>query len=63
MEGKEFYKELGKYFLDVSKLIFGGVVLATILKIENVNQGIVVSLGALATLLTSMIGFIILKRK
>lgn len=30
--------EIGKYFLDVSKLLFGGVVLASIIRMEDVSK-------------------------
>jgi hypothetical protein len=38
MDEKDFNKELEKYFLDISKLIFGGIVIASIIKIENVSR-------------------------
>ena len=63
MDNNEYRKELGKYFLDVSKLIFGGVVLATILKLENINRALVLGLGLFATLIFAKIGFNYLKKK
>ena len=62
MDEKDFNKEFGKYFLDISKLIFGGVVLATILKIENINRVLVLALGACAALFFAWYGFRNLKK-
>lgn len=63
MENRDFDKELGKYLLDVSKLIFGGTVLASILKIDNVNYVLVLFLGFIITIIFAYFGFVILKRK
>ena len=63
MERKEFDKELGKYLLDLSKLIFGGGVLATILKIEDINRLIVLISGLVIAGVTAYIGFGILNKK
>ena len=35
---RETKKEIGKYLIDVSKLIFAGMVLTSIIKIENVSK-------------------------
>lgn len=63
MDGKEFDKELGKYFLDISKLIFGGIVIASIIKIEDVSRLGLLVIGIVVTSMFAWIGFRILKRK
>ncbi len=59
----DFRKEIAKYFIDISKLIFGGVVLASIIKIDDVSKVTVSMIGLLVTILLALIGFIILKQK
>jgi len=49
-------KELGKYFIDISKLIFGGVVLSQIINITE-NKHIVLILGVIAAALFAIMGF------
>ena len=61
MIDKDTSKELGKYFVDISKLVLGGVVLATVLKIENFPKIVVIVTGILASLIFSILGFIIIK--
>ena len=63
MDQKEIDKEVGKYFLDVSKLVLGGVVVATILKVENLNRFLVLIFGLIGTLTFALIGFKYLKKK
>ncbi|MFI5218993.1 MAG: DUF6722 family protein [Bacteroidia bacterium] len=63
MNQNEFDKEVGKYFLDISKLIFAGVVLASIIKIEDISKTKVSFIGFIVTLILALIGFIILKPK
>ena len=55
---KNLTKNLGKYFLDISKLIFAGVVLATIIKIEDINKLMVLGLGVFAATGFAVFGFI-----
>lgn len=63
MNREEYRKEIGKYFLDISKLVFGGVVLATILKIEDVPRFWVLVVGSIVTLISAYIGFQFLNYK
>ena len=42
--------ELGKYCIDISKLVFGGVVLAGIMKLD-VNRALLFGLGTVVVLL------------
>ena len=46
----------GDYMLDVSKLVFGGVVLVVILQIESLSNVVLLITGLLATLLTAVFG-------
>ena len=63
MDDKEFNKEFGKYFLDIYKLIFVGIVIASIIKIENVSRYGLLMVGVMVTSIFALIGFRILKRK
>ena len=63
MSNEEFGKEVGKYFLDISKLIFGGVVLASILKIENIDRTLTIFLGTVAAIGFAFIGLAFIKTK
>ncbi|OUO52249.1 hypothetical protein B5F78_12545 [Bacteroides sp. An279] len=49
--------ELGKYCIDISKLVFGGVVLAGIMKLD-VNRALLFGLGTVVVLLTVAAGLI-----
>ena len=53
--------ELGKYFVDISKLVFGGVVLSQILNVTE-NKTILIVLGITASVIFALLGFIILNR-
>lgn len=53
-------KELGKYLLDVSKLIFGGVILSGLMNL-NVNSVVLFVVGGSTVLLTALSGFMFLK--
>ena len=63
MNQEEYDKEFGKYFLDISKLIFGGIVIASIIKIENVSRLSLLMVGIVVTSIFALIGFRLLKRK
>ena len=54
-------KELGNYFIDISKLVFGGSVLSAILEIKDVSNILVLFLGTTATIIFAILGFLILK--
>ena len=55
-------KELGKYLLDVSKLILGGVVLSSVLQI-SFNKLAVILAGVVASATLLILGLLILKDK
>jgi hypothetical protein len=58
----ETQKEIGKYFVDVSKLFLGGIVLATVLKIETVEKIWLVMFGLTVTAIFALTGFIIINK-
>ena len=47
--------ELGKYCIDISKLVFGGVILAGIMKLE-INRTLLFGLGAIIVLIMLITG-------
>lgn len=61
MPRKALYEEAGKYLLDVSKLIFGGVILAGVMNL-NVDKIVLFIIGTLAVIVTAIIGFILFKK-
>lgn len=63
MNESEMKKEIAKFFIDIAKLIFGGVVVASIIKIEDISRIWVLATGLLATSGFALIGFVILKKK
>ncbi len=53
-------KRIGEYFLDVSKLVLGGAVLSTVLKMESVSKsGILITSIAIVVVLSSLGFFLI----
>ena len=54
-------KELGKYFLDISKLVFAGVVLGNIFSGAEFSRLFVLITGMIATLTFALIGFVFTK--
>jgi len=59
----EFRKELGKCFIDISKLVFGGAVLASVIKIENISKLLILFVGTTVTIIFALAGFVILRYK
>ena len=59
---KELRKEIGKFLIDVAKLIIGGVVLLSVLKIQGLTNETTVVGGQMDLLFISlvMLGFAIL---
>lgn len=51
------FAELGKYSIDISKLVFGGVILAGIMKLD-VNRLALFGLGVLVVIATLITGLI-----
>jgi len=54
-------KEIGKYLLDVSKLIFGGAVLFGIMK-EEISLTYIVPVGLVAASSMAVWGFLLIKQ-
>ena len=59
---KTLREQLGKYFVDISKLTFGGVVLSVILDISH-NKPLVLGVGVIATIGIALWGFILVNSK
>ena len=55
-------KEIGNYFIDISKLVFGGVVLSAVFDIQAFSKYLVILSGIIATLVFATIGFLLLKK-
>lgn len=50
------YQEAGKYFLDLSKLVFGGIVLAEIMNLD-IHEGAMFGIGGVAVVVFALFGF------
>ncbi len=57
---KEICKEAAKYSLDLSKLIFGGIILAGLMNF-GINQIVLFVFGLLAVIVTAFVGFSFIK--
>jgi len=58
-------EKVGEFLLDMAKLIFGGLILSSILS-EPINRWVIYSLGVFFSSLLMMVGFILIdnsKRK
>lgn len=49
-------EKMGDYFLDISKLIFGGIILSSIMN-EPINKWVIYSLGSFFSLWLMILGF------
>lgn len=52
-------KQLATYLIDISKLVFGGVVLSQILEISE-NSKLILIIGIMAGMAFAVVGFLIL---
>jgi hypothetical protein len=59
---KNIKEKLGDFFIDIAKLVFGGVVLSVILDISD-NKSLILFFGILATVSLATGGFLILMYK
>jgi len=55
-------EEGGKYCLDVSKIVFGGIILAGIMKQKIENYAALFVLGGIVFVILSTAGFLLLSR-
>ena len=60
---KELRKEIGKFFVDIAKLLIGGVVLSSVLKIQGLSNTSVIVYGFIVAVLLATLGFIIMNKK
>ena len=56
-------KEIGKYLIDISKLVLGGVVLSSILTMEDTPKAMLLLGGLVATFVLAIFGFSLIKKK
>lgn len=56
-------QKVGDYLLDVSKLVFGGSVLSTVLGMEFVSKGDILIVSVLAVLILFSCGLLLIKEK
>ncbi len=54
-------KRVGEYFLDVSKLVFGGAVLNSVLKMESVPKNDILIMSVAGVLALASLGFFLTK--
>lgn len=62
MKGKSkevILSETGKFLIDIAKLVFGGVILAGIMKYENINPWLLFSIGGSVVLICFLSGLIL----
>ena len=58
---KELYVEVAKYTLDLSKLVFGGVILTLIIN-ANINKIATFVFGCITLVIFVAIGYVLLKK-
>lgn len=49
----------GEYMLDMSKLVFGGIVLVVVMQIETLSNQILLTMGILASISSSLLGIML----
>ena len=52
--------ETGKFLVDIAKLVFGGIILAGIMKYESINSVMLYSVGGMAVIICFLSGLILL---
>ncbi len=55
-------EEIGKYYFDLSKLSFVGLVIGTILELKDQRSVILIFLGSLLTIILGLLGNLYLKK-
>jgi hypothetical protein len=51
--------ETGRFLIDIAKLVFGGVILAGIMKYDNINPWLLFSIGGIVVLVCFLSGVIL----
>ena len=51
--------ETGKFLIDIAKLVFGGVILAGIMKYENINPWLLFSIVGIVVLICFLTGLLL----
>lgn len=51
--------ESGKFLIDIAKLVFGGIILAGIMKFESINTTLLYTLGSMAVLVCFVAGLVL----
>ena len=59
--GKTFRYELGKFLVDISKLVFGGVILAGIMN-QEIDRQLLFILGSCIVISFALIGLLIISK-
>jgi len=59
--GKTFRYELGRFFVDIAKLVFGGVILAGIMD-ENIDHMILFCSGCVAVTIFALLGLLVISK-
>lgn len=54
-EAKEAYKEASKFFLDIAKLVFAGVILASVMNMSE-NDSLTLTFGILSVIALMVLG-------
>jgi hypothetical protein len=57
------YEELGKYLIDVSKLVFGGVILTNVIQVEWINTFWLLLVGSIVAFSTATLEIILITYK
>ena len=60
---KDLRKEIGKFFVDVAKLLIGGAVLSSVLKIQGLSSTVVMIVGTAVAIIFAILGFSIMSMK
>ena len=60
---QNFKKKLADYLLDISKLVFAGVVLTTILEFDNNSTWVILTVGVYSSIIIALIGFALMEKK
>ncbi|MEX0813777.1 MAG: DUF6722 family protein [Chitinophagales bacterium] len=60
---KDLRKEIGKFFVDVAKLLIGGAVLSSVLKIQGISSTVVMIVGTAVAIIFAILGFSIMSMK